>query len=200
MKIGIDVDGCLADFNRSYRTLVLDLTGILLPAIDDTYPNCWNYDLAAGVTREQASNCWRHIKDSTSFWRHMGALPDARLALKILADASWASDVYFVTSRPGNSSKQQTEDWLRAHGYYTSPTVLIANGNKGLLSSGLGLEVFVDDKLENCEDVLVTSPACQVFLVDAPWNRSREVAGAKRVKSVVEALSIVFARQERAAA
>lgn len=199
MKIGIDVDGCLADFNTSYRDRILDQTGILLPMIDDTYPDCWNYEQAAGVTSEQASAIWRSIKDSPDFWRSMRPLKDARFAIKVLADVSWMTDVYFITSRPGKTSKQQTESWLRAYGYYQAPTVLISENSKGLIAAGLGLDVFVDDKLENCEEVLIARPACRVFLVDAPWNRTREI-GASRVSSVFEALSTVFLRAPAQAA
>jgi len=78
-------------------------------------------------------------------------------------------DVYFITSRPGIDAKIQTEDWLYNAGY-PHATVLISSA-KGLCAQALKLDVYIDDRWENCVDVATTSLKTKVFLLDRPWNR-----------------------------
>jgi len=50
-KLGIDVDGVLADFVTAYKNLYIATTG------RDTFNGtpCWDFDLAAGYTKEERS-------------------------------------------------------------------------------------------------------------------------------------------------
>lgn len=199
MKIGIDIDGVLADFNRSFKELIKAQTGIELPPLNDSYPATWSYHTDAGVTEEQDNALWDYIGRSP-FWGTLLPLKDAPAILAWLNTlGSEGHSVYFITSRNGDMAKYWTELWLRLHGMET-PTVLISS-NKGNIAKGLRLDAFIDDRPENNYEVLQTakktkSSASQkpwkprVYLIDAPYNRwaDQEENYGRRVKTVKEVL------------
>lgn len=183
MRIGFDVDGVLADFNASFVQLVKEQTGVQLPELSDHYPAEWDYHLSAGVSREQDSQLWKHITESFNFWMRLSPLAEGARIMKALAGVETAHDVYFITSRPGATAKFQTEAWLLK--FFALPTVLIAK-DKGPLVKSLKLELFVDDKPENCNEVVeATDGKCITLMPDRPYNRNRIVDyRVKRVKNL----------------
>jgi uncharacterized HAD superfamily protein len=219
MKIGIDIDGVLARFETSYAALLSDETGgITFPVYAPDEPKTWFWErdhfAKLGWSREDAkaveSKVWVRItaKGST-FWEDLAPFPTALETIEWLnAARQYGEDVYFITTRPGFAAKFQTERWLRRHGML-NPTVLIAtsDASKGQLVKALKLDVFIDDKPENCAEVNValeqhTLPEmgklqCRVFLVDAPYNRNIEgelntyLHGVERVESALQALERV---------
>jgi hypothetical protein len=189
--LGIDIDGCLADFNSGFRQLILEETGKALPAVSDSYPDTWDWPAAGGLSDGEIQRCLdRAHEPGSSFWF---ALQPLRFACEALGELSRRHHdghaIYFITNRQGHRVKQQTESWLYRFGM-DRPTVLVAS-RKGSIARDLRLTGFVDDKLENVEDVRKKSPKTSVVLVDAPWNRSREVYGVRRAKSVFSALEVL---------
>lgn len=167
-----DLDEVLAEFNAPFCKLITDQTGIVLPPVGPAYPTVWDYHLAVGLTPAQVDNLWKHVKE-TDFYETVKPLPDAPAALAMIRTCRSNGDaVYFITSRPGDYAKHLTEFWLDALGY-ECPTVLIAS-KKGPVCQGLGVNLFVDDKPENCWEVAAACPKAQVFLLDAPYNRGTD--------------------------
>jgi len=194
LRIGVDLDGVLADFNSTFIALIKQMIGIELPPVSDTYPDCWSYHRAGGVTKQQDAVLWAHISDPTvRFWRRLGELPGATM-LRDLSDMMDARKVvvYFITTRLGASAHQQSMTWLAAHGF-RAPVVLIAGSEdaKGKLALGLGLDAFIDDKPENCIQVKLQSPSTKVFILNAPYNKTLAFDGITRVWHVREMLEQV---------
>lgn len=168
LRIGIDVDGCLADFNAAYRKTLIKVSGRdLIPEIFE--PPCWEYATVYGYTKDEDRAAWKEITSDPIFWRRLSVLPGAQEFLNNLDDARHA--VYFITSRPGIATKHQTETWLR--NFVLNPTVLIAKSSehKGIIARGLELTHFLDDKPENCLAVKEHTIECHVYLLDARYNR-----------------------------
>lgn len=165
-----DIDGVLADFNNAYRDIILELTGLELPPITNDYPTKWNYHEDVFITKKDLNKVWNYIK-TTSFWEKLKPYPECREALIGIKEQRLnGDDIYFITSRPGRYAKRQTERWLQSQGF-SDPTVLISS-NKGPVCAGLGVDVFIDDKPENCEEVALACPNSDVFLLDRPYNRA----------------------------
>lgn len=172
--IGVDIDGILADFNTSYVSLINKMTGIEFPPLGDDYPDEWFYCKTAyrkaGYDEDQVNAVskvvWSTIAASKSFWLDLKPYPGA---VKFL---QWISllkdDVYFMTSRPGATAKWQTEKWLKRNGFFGAPTVIITS-DKDLVCKAVKADYYVDDKTENCEDVLMSCPAL-VYMVERPYN------------------------------
>lgn len=172
MKIGIDIDGVLADFCTAYEALHVEVTGrnTFAPYGQEEGPVTWNWPVVYGYTKEETAEVWNRIKSSDNFNMLLKTLPDAR-ALR-----HWRGvrkhDVYFVTARVGERVKWQTEEWLQdVFGYYDeTPTVLIAS-DKGAIAKALNLDIYVDDNWHNAYNTGVASPTTQVYLIDRAYNR-----------------------------
>ena len=203
MRLGIDLDGVLVDFTKSYNALVKAELGIDLPAVALT----WDYHLENGVTQQQSNQMWEII-ESTPFHGMMLPLKGALENLERLNVLSkQGNDIYFITSRTGHLAKFWTELWLKNHGM-DLPTVLVTS-DKGPVVKGLNLNVFVDDKPENNMDVLEAtgylsnhSPGIRVYLPDHPYNQWADqfFNYGVRVANLAEVLDREFPREARRAA
>lgn len=187
MRVGIDVDGVLANFFSAYEDAVATKAGRdLFPArYPEALPPVWDWPQHFGYTDAEMSAVWKDIKASDNFWQKLTPLAGAN---QLRGAAPWKAghDVYFITNRPGATAKAQTEQWLRRFLSISIPTVLVC-GDKGPLVNSLGLDCFLDDKPENVQDVDDAAPLCRTYLLSYPYN-TWSVAG-KRVGSVAEFLT-----------
>lgn len=192
LTIGCDIDGVLSQFNESFIDRVIQVTR------ENKFPSPpfeikeWNYPEQYGYTKEQTSAVWDDIVKDPHFWERLLAYPDT---IKFLWDLEefcikyGACDVYFITSRPGLKAKHQTERWLRAHGWFRfDPTVLISS-EKGLCARALKLDFYLDDRNENCDDVMNHYPMTKGFMLARPWNR--QIYGVPRLEKLNDFLKEV---------
>jgi 5'(3')-deoxyribonucleotidase len=197
MRIGIDVDGVLADFNTSFIERVIQVTG------KDLFPArpfdilVWDYPQSYGYTSKEVSAVWENIKADPTFWYSLAPYGDTLDALATIRDLANYHDIYFITARPGIVAKQQTERWLRSMGGDPSwgPTVLISSDKLGCVKA-LGIELYIDDKTENCQS---TQLACSTLLMSRPWNRKAE--RLTRVNTLMDFLNVIrYTHHKRAMA
>lgn len=88
----------------------------------------------------------------------------------------------YVTSRP--VSGEITEQWLDKNGFPTKPVITVKPGeSKVQVMKEAGVEVFVDDRYENFEDLNKNGILC--YLWDCAHNQRYNV-GYKRIKSLKE--------------
>lgn len=192
VRIGVDIDGCLANFNDSYIDRIIETTGRnLFPARPFDIP-CWYYPEHYGYSKEETRRTWSTITSDAKFWQYLPAYDWTMECLNKLNSLSVnGSDVYFITSRPGIKAKQQTEYWLRSHGYYGIPTVLICS-EKGQAASALDLSCYIDDRDVNVIDVTSKrGKKTSVFLLNRSWNRDFQHAaslGIHRINSPLDML------------
>lgn len=191
MTLGIDIDGCLADFVGGYMKLVVEMTGKDKFPAQRTYPDfptSWNWDREAGYTQAEVVLAWDKIKTSPRFWRDLPDLPTTRNVLSVLSalERVYGHNVYFLTNRMGDRAKAQTEAWLYKHGF-DSPTVLLV-ADKGPVINALGIDVFVDDRPDTIKKVVDECPNTRVFVVDYAYNRDDRPARAEAVSSVLDML------------
>lgn len=167
MKICIDVDGVLADFNHGLNIL-LNKINPKLNISHNWEPDCrdgWSF---LGVTDEQLKHAWDYIGHS-NFWLNLR--PDRTmkpLDWMRLRDLCHAHDVYFVTIRHTRWAKNHTETWLMQQGI-PNPTVIITQ-DKGAIVKGIKADLFIDDDFDNVFDVQFASPMTKCYLKVAKWN------------------------------
>lgn len=178
MKLGIDVDGILADFNTAYVARIKAITGRNLFA-DPPVFNCWHYAEALGYTPRELRLVWDDIKADDAFWRSLKPYDDISESMSGLRwRHACGDDIYFITARPGATTKRQTEQWLLARQNYLvpfGPTVLMS-GDKGACCAALKLDYYLDDKFENAVDAAVPwgydpkDGSTKSYLLTRPWN------------------------------
>lgn len=189
VRIGVDVDGVLADFNRAFIPRLIQTTGrdLFGPGY---VPTTWDYPQAAGYTQEEIDLTWRLIKDSQTFWAGLHSYPDTSKSMALLADRIYTGDdVYFITARSGVNAKWQTECWLSARFPWNAPpaaTVLLSGDKEGC-ARALDLDIYIDDRWSNAYGVSHTA-GCRSYLLTRPWNAGYDSRVVSRVSSVEEML------------
>lgn len=189
-RLGIDIDGVLADFTYPVARLASELFGISVSG----YATTWNWMQEYGVTGDREKELWEYLTSHPEWWGNLPLLQGADVPLRHLhtLNESMQADVYFITTRPGAGVKLATEVWLQSHGFL-NPTVLIAS-KKGPIAEGLKLDFFIDDKPENCYDVRPF--VARTFLPIRPWNVDRATVrmlgdyDITRVNELSDALSL----------
>jgi len=81
--------------------------------------------------------------------------------------------IYFISSRPQDLAYQSSL-WLLKHNIPFDGSYIIGRSvEKGLVASGLNLDLFVDDEVGHLESVLKHKEEWSVglFLMDKPYNR-----------------------------
>ena len=148
------------------------------------------------MTARQQRRLWRHVETIENFWETLTEIEPGAVAhlAGVATERKW--DVLFLTKRPasaGATSQVQTQRWLAAKGF-ALPSVYVVQGSRGRIAAALGLDVVVDDRPENCLDVVVDSKA-RAVLVWREGEKKLPIAarrlGIGVVKSVDECLEIL---------
>ncbi len=149
------------------------------------------------LTVNQQRRLWHEILATPNFWESLGETEPGiigRLAM-IALERRW--EVIFVTQRPssaGDLCQLQSQRWLARHGF-PMPSVFVIRGSRGKVAAALDLDVVVDDRPDNCVDVVVESKA-RAFLVWRGDQGAPPAVGARRlnievVSSVGECLDVL---------
>lgn len=186
MRLGLDIDGCHANFNAAYGKLVVKLTGRdLFHRGDAKNPPCWLWPEHRGYTADEMKAVWDYITGSHDFWLTLDELPGAATTRLVIRDLMRWHDVYFITNRPGKDAKWQTEQWLIMHLQIERPTVLLSE-SKGLCAKALKLDCYLDDYHANANDVREQSDT-RTYLLNASYNTNELTGmGVQRVNTVGE--------------
>jgi len=148
------------------------------------------------LTSRQQRRLWRHVESIDAFWESLKEIEPGTVARlsALAADRRW--EVIFLTKRPqtvGATSQVQSQRWLEAHGF-TLPSAYVVQGSRGHIAAALGLDFVIDDRPENCLDVVVDSRARAILV----WRDDEKLlpTAARRlgigvVKTVGECLDIL---------
>jgi hypothetical protein len=220
LRIGCDLDGVLADMESE---LVRQAAGLFggeavqepeasvklesppsphaLPPASTTADSATSDDTAPSVplrlTDRQQRQLWRHVETIDSFWETLTEIEPgtiARLA-SLVAERRW--EVIFLTRRPetaGSNSQVQTQRWLRAQGF-DLPSVFVMSGSRGLVAAALALDFVIDDRPENCLDVVLDSTARAVLVWRYEAQRLPAAAqrpGVQVVTSMTDCLDLLI--------
>jgi hypothetical protein len=183
MRIAFDLDGTLADLHTPFARAALELFPELDPSTvapvqvgaspPDADPAVTDETAAPSLpalelplSNAQAGAVWRALEAIEDFWETLNELEAGSIGrLAALADERrW--EVIFVTSRPrsrGRTVQRQSQRWLERCGF-PLPSVYVVHGSRGRIADALALDVVVDDRPENCLDVVLESAAGSILL------------------------------------
>lgn len=186
LRIGLDLDGVVAQFNESYRRLLHQLEPEV--PINPAPPLTWSYEVTQdGFDRRTVDRAWTHIRARPAlFW---GSLPAYPGAVEFAWGLTHLGSVSVVTARPGNDEaavRDTSAEWVRHTLGIRAPVHLAATVPKAQICRELELDVLIDDCPENVADL----PAhTRGLLLDRPWNAAAPVpSAAVRVWSYVDIL------------
>lgn len=184
MRLAFDLDGVLADLRTALRCEALRL----FPEVDlGTAPV--NADSATGadpsgapasdpaedpvpsirlpaLTSRQHRQLWREVCRIPNFWETLEEIEDGSVTriASLAQERGW--EILFITSRPataGDTVQVQTQRWLAHHGF-ALPSVMVLKGSRGKVADALELDVVVDDRPEQCLDVVLESRARSILV------------------------------------
>ena len=184
MVVGFDIDGVLADFVSPFlRLLEHRVGGGPIDPASITDPNFIQHPF---LTREIIFECMEAASYDAEFWRALAPLPSAE-QWRMLDRIGREHELLFITHRWVRDTydiNQVTCDWLRRHGV-SDPMVHFTQDKKSALVQKLNIDLFVDDRHENCEDV-ATQTAAMVFMPHRPYNQAFNHPKVQRIRELDE--------------
>ncbi len=171
-NVVIDVDGVLADFNTPFAKKLSEVSGISLDQFTFTE---WHWYRKTGIDKALVTQVWDEICEPNSyaaadFWLNLAPTRDAYQLIRWICDRPLEYTPYFVTAR-SPVLYDFTFDWLKDYFDLDRPR-LIMSEHKGLICSGLDATHFIDDKYDNCLNVLrMRGTSTLVCVLDQPYNK-----------------------------
>ena len=178
LRIGFDLDGVLADMDSALRREAERVFGPGVSRKRGAPSDPSDADASPApaadapplpslhLTTRQQRKLWQHVGTIANFWETLDEIEPgsvARLAA-LAAERRW--EIIFLTKRPataGETAQRQSQRWLEARGY-SLPSVFVVQGSRGRIAAALGLDIVIDDRTQNCLDVVVDSRARAVLV------------------------------------
>lgn len=213
LRIGIDLDGVLADMDSALDhhadqlfgpapsppdpVRVNDARGALPERPADAVPDKTPLQVRRRLTERQNRRLWRRVRGIEGFWETLEETEPgvvSRLAA-LASERRW--EIIFLTKRPataGATSQLQSQRWLTAKGFHL-PSVYVVTGSRGLIAAALTLDIVVDDRPENCLDVATDSVARTIAVMrqtQPPPPTFLKTMGIELVRSTGECLDLLL--------
>ena len=188
VRIGLDMDGVLADFRTAFRQVAAEVLG---------WPEGGHSPQTPGPTPRELDRVWKAIGEIHNWWASVPAYEPEQISrlYGLAREHRW--EVVFMTKRPpsaGDTVQFQTQWWLEQHGY-PMPSVVTVPGSRGELANALRLDLVVDDQPLNCAEIIGASTTKTVLLLRAgepPAARAHaQTRGIAVVSTLAETVDLV---------
>ena len=180
--IGLDIDGVLADFISPFLRVLETRVGngpITAATVMDL-----NFEKHPFVTEQAVLDCIEKVSNDPAFWQQLAPLPSSQ-HWKALEALSRQQRLVFIThryERQSYSIQQVTCNWLKAYGV-SDPVVYFTQTYKSELIRKLKVELFVDDRHENCLDAAENTEAL-VLMPHRPYNQTFNHPRVQRIQNL----------------
>ncbi len=183
LRIGVDVDGVLADFRTAFHDAARRCLRRKTEEPEDP-------KAPEAVLEKDVKRVWDWVAKQTNWWMDLQAYEPDQIERLYAVSRAAGWEVFFLTNRPasaGDSVQFQTQWWIERHGYFL-PSVLTVPGSRGDIANGLRLDLIVDDLSINCVEVVSASPS-KALLMLREENRVVEDHAISRGIGVVHSLA-----------
>jgi uncharacterized HAD superfamily protein len=158
LRIGVDVDGVLAD----------QISGVL-PRVKERYDVTLSYaDITEWELPIKNSNIAVEIVDAQRDHQYVLGMAAHEGAKRVLDYLHELHRIVVITARRGEAATKWTAEWLRKHGIPYDEVIASSEAKK----SEHRTDLLIDDYCGNISEFLTNTKGVAV-LVDQPWNRQR---------------------------
>jgi hypothetical protein len=189
LRLGIDLDGVLADFRTAFRAAAkLCLARDTLEQDD--------VKSAQALEQKDVKRVWQYIARTPNWWMDLQAYEPEQLAKLYGLSRTRGWEVFFLTNRPpsaGDTVQFQSQWWLEQQGFYL-PAVLTVPGSRGEVANGLRLDLIIDDLVINCVEAVSASTSKALLMLRSGDQATMEYAtdrGIGVVATFAEALVVI---------
>ncbi|MEQ8839939.1 MAG: hypothetical protein RIB98_03085 [Acidimicrobiales bacterium] len=170
LRLGIDLDGVVADFNHGWTT-----------RYNRDFPELLARDLtAADVVEWDAPTVLSHFASMSEFWRWAETCAEGRSIFHGLEPYDGAIDALDALRRAGHHlvilttkpyfSVHDTYDWLARHRVPSTEIHILDDKTQ------VACDVYLDDADHNLEALAASHPDALVCRYVRPWNRAHAAA------------------------
>ena len=194
MRIGIDIDGVLADFVTRFVCEANDID----PNVPRDYvPDGW--DMPA-IDREVFNKAWSKVLSTNGFWSSLFPFHKNVEDLVLFLISNPQVEVYYCTSRTpsdGPSLLEQCTAWLNHFNLIRRNTSIVCVGtgrSKWMVYEATECRMSLDDYHKNVRSIIKATASGfehTPYLLDRPWNRNETDLDHCRVNSMQEFLDKV---------
>lgn len=182
LRLGIDLDGVVADFNDGWTRLYNAQFGMDIATSDVTM---WNAPVHL-----------THFGSMSEFWRWARTCGDGASLFRVLRPFDGAIDalhglardhhVVIVTTKPSYASSD-TFAWIGEHGVPTTEVHIVDD------KTTVACDVYLDDGDHNLEALAVARHEATICRYLQPWNRSHpgviDVSSWQQFREIVDRVS-----------
>ena len=166
MRIGLDCDGILYDWESRAREMLYREFGVNLPISSE-----WN-SIQNAISTEQWNWLWGD--KVTSLFRYGAPYYGSDAAVEKLREMG---DVVIITSIPKIAITYRL-DWFHNNGFYFDE-FRVVNGMKDKSKVVPLCDVYIDDSPEVADDILEHTDA-KMILWNRPWNMGENAPKSRR--------------------
>ena len=183
LRIACDLDGTVADMDAALQREAQRLfgpdvalrafPGDRLESAEDVEghmvpggPKAVPISGPRALTPKEIRRLWEHVTSLENFWTSLGEVEPGAVAQLSTVARTLRWEVIFLTQRPpsaGDTTQVQSQRWLQTHGF-DLPSVMVMRGSRGKVAEAFMLDALIDDRTENCLDVLSDSKAKPILV------------------------------------
>lgn len=176
MKIGLDVDGVLADVINAW----LSYNNKIRQTISKSDISEWDF------WRKYNINKFDFYQELSMCWKSWKTIPPTESNISYASkELSRVGTVDIVTARD-DSTHDDVKNWLRMHKVVFNNYVGVQEGTE---KAKLDYDVFIDDSPINAQHMLKEDKS--IILYDQPWNLGFSDSRVKRIYELKNAASLI---------
>ena len=183
LRIGLDIDGVLADFRAAFHRAAQRCLRRDIQEPEDPKGT-------QALEQKDVRRVWDYVARTPNWWLELEPYEPEQIARLYALTRALGWEVFFMTNRPGSAGdtvQYQTQWWLERQGFYL-PAVLTVPGSRGEVANGLRLDILIDDLVMNCVEVVGASTAKALLLMRQGDDAARKHATDRGI-GVVDTLA-----------
>ncbi len=168
MKIGIDIDGVIANMMPTLVRFHNDNYGTSLEI--DNFKSHDLHETWGGTFEDAVSKVHKfYLSD------YFNEIAPVEGSIEALSSLRMKNELFLITARP-LSIEKNTRDWIDMHfggmfsGMYMADALTLKSGSfKSQICNDLGIDVMIEDNIGNALEC--SKNVRHVFLFNTPWNQ-----------------------------